>query len=119
MKGEIHFQKRTANYSLASALAHSPPSMSITLRTTLGDIKIEVFCSSVPRTAENFLAVYSLFLYPQLCASGYYNGCKFHRSIPGFMAQTVSYPSLTFHRAIRQILVKAELVSGAVLSLTR
>ena len=38
---------------------------SVTLHTNLGDIKCEVFCDQVPRTAENFLA---------LCASGYYDG---------------------------------------------
>ncbi|KAJ1504012.1 Peptidyl-prolyl cis-trans isomerase cyp10 [Coelomomyces lativittatus] len=53
--------------------------MSITLHTTLGDIKIEIFCESVPKTAENFLA---------LCASGYYNGCHWHRNIKGFIVQT-------------------------------
>ncbi|KFY82816.1 hypothetical protein V500_10313, partial [Pseudogymnoascus sp. VKM F-4518 (FW-2643)] len=53
--------------------------MSVTLHTTLGDIKIEVFCESVPKTAENFLA---------LCASGYYDASPFHRLIPGFMIQT-------------------------------
>ncbi|KAJ9138619.1 Peptidyl-prolyl cis-trans isomerase [Pleurostoma richardsiae] len=53
--------------------------MSVTLHTSQGDIKIEVFCESVPKTAENFLA---------LCASGYYDGSPFHRLIPGFMVQT-------------------------------
>ncbi|EON99378.1 putative peptidyl-prolyl cis-trans isomerase-like 3 protein [Phaeoacremonium minimum UCRPA7] len=53
--------------------------MSVTLHTTLGDLKIEVFCESVPKTAENFLA---------LCASGYYDESPFHRLIPGFMVQT-------------------------------
>ncbi|KAG9257523.1 peptidyl-prolyl cis-trans isomerase-like 3 [Emericellopsis atlantica] len=53
--------------------------MSVTLHTTHGDIKIEVFCESVPKTAENFLA---------LCASGYYDASPFHRLIPKFMAQT-------------------------------
>ncbi|KAK4250081.1 cyclophilin-like domain-containing protein [Corynascus novoguineensis] len=53
--------------------------MSVTLHTTHGDLKIEVFCESVPRTAENFLA---------LCASSYYDGSPFHRLIPSFMAQT-------------------------------
>ncbi|KAI8138176.1 peptidyl-prolyl cis-trans isomerase-like 3, partial [Fennellomyces sp. T-0311] len=51
---------------------------SVTLHTDLGDIKIEVFCESVPHTAENFLA---------LCASGYYDNTLFHRNIPGFMVQ--------------------------------
>ena len=53
--------------------------MSVTLHTDFGEIKIEVFCEEVPRTAENFLA---------LCASGYYNGCQFHRNIKGFIVQT-------------------------------
>ncbi|KAK1777010.1 peptidyl-prolyl cis-trans isomerase [Copromyces sp. CBS 386.78] len=53
--------------------------MSVTLHTTLGDLKIEIFCESVPKTAENFLA---------LCASGYYNASPFHRMIPSFMVQT-------------------------------
>ncbi|KAK1761436.1 cyclophilin-like domain-containing protein [Echria macrotheca] len=53
--------------------------MSVTLHTTAGDLKIEVFCESVPKTAENFLA---------LCASDYYNESPFHRLIPGFMVQT-------------------------------
>ncbi|KEF53066.1 peptidyl-prolyl cis-trans isomerase-like 3 [Exophiala aquamarina CBS 119918] len=48
------------------------------LQTTHGDLKIEIFCESVPRTAENFLA---------LCASGAYNGTPFHRMIPEFMIQ--------------------------------
>ncbi|KAG2603955.1 hypothetical protein PVAP13_4NG022300 [Panicum virgatum] len=52
--------------------------MSVTLHTNLGDIKCEVFCDQVPRTAENFLA---------LCASGYYDGTVFHRNIKGFMIQ--------------------------------
>ncbi|KAF7858912.1 hypothetical protein EAF04_008953 [Stromatinia cepivora] len=55
--------------------------MSVTLHTTLGDIKIEVFCESVPKTAENFLA---------LCASTYYTHSPIHRLIPTFMLQTGS-----------------------------
>ncbi|KAJ7650070.1 cyclophilin-type peptidyl-prolyl cis-trans isomerase [Roridomyces roridus] len=53
--------------------------MSVTLHTTLGDLKLEIFCEAVPKTAENFLA---------LCASNYYDGCIFHRNIKGFMVQT-------------------------------
>ena len=52
--------------------------MSVTLHTTLGDLKVEVFCELVPKTAENFLA---------LCASGQYDNTKFHRNIKGFMIQ--------------------------------
>ncbi|KAJ6458885.1 cyclophilin-type peptidyl-prolyl cis-trans isomerase [Mycena vulgaris] len=53
--------------------------MSVTLHTTLGELKLEIFCEAVPKTAENFLA---------LCASNYYDGCIFHRNIKGFMVQT-------------------------------
>ncbi|KAK4190214.1 cyclophilin-like domain-containing protein [Podospora australis] len=53
--------------------------MSVTLHTTLGDLKIEVFCESVPKTAENFLA---------LCATSYYDSSPIHRIIPQFMCQT-------------------------------
>eukprot|EP00631_Chrysoreinhardia_giraudii_P005158 CAMPEP_0197428590 /NCGR_PEP_ID=MMETSP1170-20131217/41502_1 /TAXON_ID=54406 /ORGANISM="Sarcinochrysis sp, Strain CCMP770" /LENGTH=173 /DNA_ID=CAMNT_0042956365 /DNA_START=6 /DNA_END=527 /DNA_ORIENTATION=+ len=52
--------------------------MSATLHTSLGDIKIELFCETAPRTSFNFLA---------LAASGYYEGTIFHRNIKGFMVQ--------------------------------
>merc|ERR1712157_672336 len=52
--------------------------MGVTLHTSLGDIKIEVFCDTAPRTSFNFLA---------LAASGYYNGTRFHRNIKGFIVQ--------------------------------
>ncbi|KAJ5770162.1 uncharacterized protein N7511_002213 [Penicillium nucicola] len=52
--------------------------MSVTLHTTQGDLKVELFCEAVPQTAENFLA---------LCACGAYNDTPFHRLIPGFMIQ--------------------------------
>ncbi|KAF8417073.1 peptidyl-prolyl cis-trans isomerase-like 3 [Tirmania nivea] len=52
--------------------------MSVTLHTDLGDIKIEVYCEAVPKTAENFLA---------LCASGYYDNVLIHRNIKGFIFQ--------------------------------
>ncbi|PAV87564.1 hypothetical protein WR25_00288 [Diploscapter pachys] len=53
--------------------------MSVTLHTTIGDVKIELYCEQAPKTCENFLA---------LCASDYYNGCTFHRNIKDFMVQT-------------------------------
>uniref|UniRef100_A0A1B6GEJ9 Peptidyl-prolyl cis-trans isomerase n=1 Tax=Cuerna arida TaxID=1464854 RepID=A0A1B6GEJ9_9HEMI len=53
--------------------------MSVTVHTDLGDLKIELFCESCPKTCENFLA---------LCASDYYKGCFFHRNIKGFIVQT-------------------------------
>jgi peptidyl-prolyl cis-trans isomerase-like 3 len=52
--------------------------MAVTLQTTLGGIKLELFCEEVPAACENFLA---------LCASGFYTGLVFHRVIPGFLVQ--------------------------------
>ncbi|XP_046404097.1 peptidyl-prolyl cis-trans isomerase-like 3 [Ischnura elegans] len=53
--------------------------MAVTLHTDVGDIKIELYCESCPKSCENFLA---------LCASDYYNGCLFHRNMKGFIVQT-------------------------------
>ncbi|KKK24151.1 hypothetical protein ARAM_007325 [Aspergillus rambellii] len=85
--------------------------MSVTLHTTQGDLKVELFCEAVPQTAEVcHLQAISLFPYsapysypsklspvnfnpasPQnfiaLCASGAYNNTPFHRLVPGFMIQ--------------------------------
>lgn len=52
--------------------------MSVTIHTSLGDIKVELECTLVPKLCFNFLA---------LAASGKYDDTKFHRSIPGFMVQ--------------------------------
>jgi len=52
--------------------------MSVTLHTNYGSIKVEVYCDTVPRASENFLA---------LAASGYYDNTLFHRNIKGFMLQ--------------------------------
>lgn len=49
------------------------------LRTTMGDIHIQLFATQVPKTIENFAGHAS---------SGYYDGVIFHRVIKGFMLQT-------------------------------
>lgn len=52
--------------------------MSVTLATSHGPIKVELFCELCPRACKNFLA---------LAALGSYNGTKFHRNIKGFIIQ--------------------------------
>ena len=52
--------------------------MSVTLHTSHGALKLELFCDKVPRACENFLA---------LAASGYYDKTIFHRNMKGFMLQ--------------------------------
>ncbi|CCX33043.1 cyclophilin-like domain-containing protein [Pyronema domesticum] len=53
--------------------------MSVTLHTTLGPLKIELFVEACPKTCENFLA---------LAASGYFDDVPFHRNLAGFITQT-------------------------------
>jgi peptidyl-prolyl cis-trans isomerase-like 3 len=53
--------------------------MSVTVETTLGKLKFELYCDKCPKAVHNFLA---------LCASNYYTGCIFHRNIGGFLVQT-------------------------------
>jgi peptidyl-prolyl cis-trans isomerase-like 3 len=52
--------------------------MSVTIHTSHGDLKVEIFCENVPKAAKNFLA---------LCAKGYYDETIFHRNIKGFIVQ--------------------------------
>ncbi len=48
------------------------------LRTVRGDITVEFRSSDAPLTVDNFV---------RLATSGYYNGTRFHRVIPNFVAQ--------------------------------
>lgn len=50
----------------------------IRLVTNLGPLNLELECSAVPKTCENFM---------KLCQQGYYNKTVFHRSIKHFMIQ--------------------------------
>lgn len=50
----------------------------VTMDTTLGKVKIELFEKEAPISVKNFL---------DYTASGFYNGTIFHRVIPGFMVQ--------------------------------
>jgi len=81
VKGEVNSAgSYSARIKEEEVLFHNnlKASMSVTLKTNLGDIKLEVFCDLVPRTAKNFLA---------LCASGAYDNTKFHRNIKKFIIQ--------------------------------
>ncbi|MBR7156544.1 MAG: peptidyl-prolyl cis-trans isomerase [Lentisphaeria bacterium] len=50
----------------------------ITIKTTKGDITLELFEKEAPATVKNFLSYVE---------SGFYKGTVFHRVIPGFMIQ--------------------------------
>jgi cyclophilin family peptidyl-prolyl cis-trans isomerase len=49
-----------------------------TMKTTQGDITIELFDADAPKTVENF---------KKLAADGFYDGLTFHRIIKDFMIQ--------------------------------
>lgn len=48
------------------------------LKTSVGDIDVELWTKEAPRACRNFI---------QLCMEGYYNGTIFHRIVKGFIAQ--------------------------------
>jgi cyclophilin family peptidyl-prolyl cis-trans isomerase len=50
----------------------------VKFKTTKGEIEIELFENEAPNTVSNFV---------ELVGKKYYDGLKFHRVIPGFMAQ--------------------------------
>lgn len=50
-----------------------------TIKTEKGDIRLLLFDDEAPMTVNNFVF---------LARQGFYDGCTFHRVIPGFMAQT-------------------------------
>jgi peptidyl-prolyl cis-trans isomerase B (cyclophilin B) len=49
-----------------------------TIETKKGNIVLKLFATDAPKTVNNFVF---------LARDGFYNGCTFHRVIPGFMAQ--------------------------------
>ena len=50
----------------------------VTIQTTQGTLKVELYPEVAPNTVNNFIS---------LVQSGFYNGLIFHRVIPGFMIQ--------------------------------
>ena len=50
----------------------------VILKTSMGDIAVELDADEAPRTVQNFLT---------LSQDGYYNGLTFHRVVPDFMIQ--------------------------------
>ncbi len=52
--------------------------LTATIRTSKGDIRLELYSDSTPITSANFV---------NLAKRGYYDGLKFHRVIADFMIQ--------------------------------
>lgn len=67
----------------------------VLLKTSKGDIVIELYADQAPATAKNFL---------RLVDSGFYTDLVFHRAIPGFMIQAGGYDArLNYRDAPRQV----------------
>ena len=54
------------------------PTHNAVLRTSMGDIEIELYGEQAPKTVKNFV---------ELAKKKYYNGVLFHRVVPGFVVQ--------------------------------
>lgn len=72
----VGFWKREQELRAAEAKSDDLPR--VLFKTTKGDILIELFENEAPNTVANFIS---------LVEAGKYDGVKFHRVIPGFMAQ--------------------------------
>ncbi|XP_016894564.1 spliceosome-associated protein CWC27 homolog isoform X2 [Cynoglossus semilaevis] len=55
-----------------------PTNGKVLLKTSAGDIDIELWSKEAPKACRNFV---------QLCMEGYYNGTIFHRVVPDFIVQ--------------------------------
>lgn len=73
--------EKSAEEPRAEALAQKPEKeeiVMILMKTSMGDIKLELYPEAAPKTVANFLGYVE---------SGYYSGTIFHRVINGFMIQ--------------------------------
>lgn len=60
----------------------------VRLVTSLGgSLNLELFCEKAPKTCYNFL---------MLAREGKYDGCLFHRLVPGFMVSLSPSPTLLY-----------------------
>ncbi|KAJ8704537.1 hypothetical protein PYW07_011725 [Mythimna separata] len=64
---------------MSNIYIQEPPALGkVLLKTTAGEIDIELWTKEAPKACRNFI---------QLCMEGYYNGTIFHRVIPEFIVQ--------------------------------
>ncbi|KAJ3232041.1 hypothetical protein HDU81_003332 [Chytriomyces hyalinus] len=64
---------------MSYAYATEPPTKGkVVLKTTMGDLEIELWPKEAPKAVRNFV---------QLCLEGYYDETQFHRLVKGFIVQ--------------------------------
>ncbi|MEA3118400.1 MAG: peptidyl-prolyl cis-trans isomerase, partial [Paraburkholderia sp.] len=71
-----------ASASAVAQTAATSVNPQVLLKTTEGDIRLELYPGKAPKTVANFL---------DYVKSGQYSGTIFHRVIPGFMIQGGGY----------------------------
>jgi len=71
-----------AGLTLSAAVLAAPAAPQVELKTTMGDIVVELNRDKAPKTVDNFL---------NYVKSGFYKGTIFHRVIDGFMIQGGGY----------------------------
>jgi len=76
-------KKEKAPEKVTMDLSKIPPKVVVLVKTSMGDIQIELNHEKAPISVKNFLT------YAQ---SGHYDGTIFHRVIPTFMIQGGGYP---------------------------
>ena len=67
---------------LATTTTYADDVTKVAMKTSMGEIIMELYSEKAPKTVENFL---------QYVKSGFYNGTVFHRIINGFMVQGGGY----------------------------
>ncbi len=77
-KIEDERKKLKEEMTLRAAEAEADDLPRVRIKTSAGDVVVELFENEAPNTVANFLS---------LAEKGFYNGTPFHRVIPGFMAQ--------------------------------
>lgn len=75
---EMYAQQKPLEEQKRQAEAKADDLPRVLLKTTKGDILVELFENEAPNTVANFIT---------LVEQGFYNGLTFHRVIPGFVAQ--------------------------------
>ncbi len=72
-------QAANTNQATNNNLTKPTATNMVTVKTTKGDITLELYANEATKTVENFL---------KLAKEGFYDKVKFHRVIPDFMIQT-------------------------------
>jgi peptidyl-prolyl cis-trans isomerase A (cyclophilin A) len=85
-----------------SAFAAKTKNPTLVLKTSFGNVTVELFQKEAPISVKNFL---------EYAKSGFYNGTVFHRVIPGFMIQGGGFtPDL--HQKQTNLQIKNEAGNG-------